>query len=54
MADLPHDTDPKLPPAEVADVMPPHAHGWWSQYVFSQDAKYIAIQYAGTATLHLG
>ncbi|WIY26115.1 cbb3-type cytochrome c oxidase subunit I [Parasedimentitalea psychrophila] len=50
MAELPHDTDPKLPPAEVADVMPPHAHGWWSHYVFSQDAKYIAIQYAGTAT----
>lgn len=50
MADLPHDTDPELPPAEVADVMPPHAHGWWSHYVFSQDAKYIAIQYAGTAT----
>jgi len=49
MADLPHDTDPQLPPAEVADVMPPHAHGWWSHYVFSQDAKYIAIQYAATA-----
>lgn len=49
MADLPHDTDPQLPPAEVADVMPPHAHSWWSRYVFSQDAKYIAIQYAGTA-----
>ena len=49
MADLPHDTEPQLPPAEVADVHPPHAHGWWSQYVFSQDAKYIAIQYAGTA-----
>jgi len=49
MADLPHDTDPQLPPAEVEDVIPPHAHGWWSHYVFSQDAKYIAIQYAGTA-----
>ncbi|TLP69326.1 cytochrome c oxidase subunit I [Parasedimentitalea maritima] len=49
MADLPHDTDPQLPPAEVADVMPPHAHSWWSHYVFSQDAKYIAIQYSGTA-----
>lgn len=49
MADLPHDTEPQLPPAEVADVQPPHAHSWWSQYVFSQDAKYIAIQYAGTA-----
>lgn len=49
MADLPHDTDPQLPPAEVADVIPPHAHGWWSHYVFSQDAKYIAIQYAATA-----
>ncbi|SDF23922.1 cytochrome c oxidase subunit I [Limimaricola pyoseonensis] len=37
------------PPAEVEDLPPPHATGWWSRWVFSQDAKYIAIQYAGTA-----
>ncbi|WP_395449767.1 cbb3-type cytochrome c oxidase subunit I [Aminobacter sp. UC22_36] len=26
-----------------------HPHSWWTKYVFSQDAKVIAIQYAGTA-----
>ncbi len=38
-----------FPPGEVPDAMPPHAHSWIGKYVFSQDAKYIAIQYAGTA-----
>src|SRR5690606_8191304 len=27
----------------------PHAHSWWTKYVFSQDAKVIAVQYAVTA-----
>ena len=27
-----------------------HPHTWLGKYVFSQDAKYIAIQYGGTAT----
>lgn len=39
-----------VPPAEVPDVDLPHPHGWWARYVFSQDAKYIAIQYSCTAT----
>ncbi|GAA2832405.1 cytochrome c oxidase subunit I [Aminobacter aminovorans] len=26
-----------------------HPHSWWTKYVFSQDAKVIAIQYSGTA-----
>lgn len=38
-----------VPPAEVADVELYHPHSWWTTYVFSQDAKVIAIQYAGTA-----
>ena len=37
------------PPAEVPDVDLYHAHSWITKYVFSQDAKVIAIQYAGTA-----
>jgi cytochrome c oxidase subunit 1 len=38
-----------IPPAEVSDVELYHPHSWWTTYVFSQDAKVIAIQYAGTA-----
>jgi cytochrome c oxidase subunit I len=41
--------DAHIPPAEVPDVHPPHAHSWIGKWVFSQDAKYIAIQYSGTA-----
>jgi cytochrome c oxidase subunit 1 len=36
-------------PAEVPEVDLYHAHSWWTKYVFCQDAKVIAIQYAGTA-----
>ena len=36
-------------PAEVPDVELYHPHSWWTTYVFSQDAKVIAIQYSGTA-----
>ncbi|MFW8635161.1 cbb3-type cytochrome c oxidase subunit I [Cribrihabitans pelagius] len=49
MTDYLPEPDRSLPPREVPDVMPPHAHGWIGRYVFSQDAKYIAIQYSGTA-----
>ena len=49
MVDRRTDENVGLPPREVADILPPHAHGWIGRYVFSQDAKYIAIQYAGTA-----
>jgi len=39
-----------IPPAEVEDVELYHAKTWVTKYVFSQDAKVIAIQYAVTAT----
>jgi cytochrome c oxidase subunit 1 len=39
-----------ITPAEVPDVDLYHPHSWWTTYVFSQDAKIIAIQYGGTAT----
>ncbi len=38
-----------IPPAEVPDVELYHAHSWITKYVFSQDAKVIAIQYSITA-----
>ncbi|MEX1206654.1 MAG: cbb3-type cytochrome c oxidase subunit I [Dongiaceae bacterium] len=38
-----------IPPAEVAEVELYHSKSWWTTYVFSQDAKVIAIQYAVTA-----
>ena len=39
-----------VPPAEVGEVELYHPHSWWTKYVFSQDAKVIAVQYAATAT----
>src|SRR6185312_17524351 len=38
-----------IPSAEVGDVELYHPHSWWTKYVFSQDAKVIAIQYSVTA-----
>ncbi len=38
-----------VPPAEVQDVELYHAKSWITKYVFCQDAKVIAIQYAMTA-----
>src|SRR3954469_22134550 len=38
-----------VPPAEVEDVELYHPHSWVTKYVFSQDAKVIAIQYSLTA-----
>src|SRR3954466_3028688 len=38
-----------IPPAEVEDVELYHAHSWVTKYVFSQDAKVIAVQYASPA-----
>src|SRR5215204_2559368 len=37
------------PPAELEEVELYHPHSWWTTYVFSQDAKVIAIQYSLTA-----
>ncbi len=49
MADTtPHAAD-LVPPAEVPEVELYHPHSWWTKYVFSQDAKVIAIQYSATA-----
>jgi cytochrome c oxidase subunit 1 len=49
MADAtPHVAD-NIPAAEVPEVELYHPHSWWTKYVFSQDAKVIAIQYSGTA-----
>src|SRR6266511_3823758 len=38
-----------IPPAEVKDVELYHPKSWVTKYVFSQDAKVIAIQYSITA-----
>jgi cytochrome c oxidase subunit 1 len=38
-----------IPPAELPEVELYHANSWITKYVFSQDAKVIAIQYSGTA-----
>ena len=38
-----------VPPAETEDVELYHAKSWVTKYVFSQDAKVIAIQYSFTA-----
>jgi cytochrome c oxidase subunit 1 len=50
MADVTADTVGSVGPAEVAEVDLYHAHTWITKYVFSQDAKVIAIQYSATAT----
>src|SRR6476660_5678648 len=49
MVDIPYDRIADIPPAEVADVELYHPHSFLTKYVWSQDAKVIAIQYGGTA-----
>ncbi|KAB0268640.1 cytochrome c oxidase subunit I [Microvirga brassicacearum] len=49
MVDVPLDTFGGLPPPEVPDVDLYHPKSWVTKYVFSQDAKVIAIQYSATA-----
>ena len=46
-----HTTSPDAiaPLAEIEDVELYHPKSWWTRYVFSQDAKVIAIQYSITA-----
>jgi cytochrome c oxidase subunit I len=46
---VPGTLDPAVPAAEVPDVELYHPHSWVTKYVFSQDAKTIAIQYSITA-----
>src|SRR3979490_188668 len=50
MVDVPYDAIADIPPAEVAEVELYHPRSWWTHYVFSQDAKIIAIQYSLTAS----
>jgi cytochrome c oxidase subunit I len=51
MSAVAHDESAYAPPAELPDPAAdlPHAHGFWSTYVFSQDAKTIGLQYGCTA-----
>src|SRR3981189_1332779 len=49
MVDVPFDTVAGIPPAEVGEVELYQRRSWWTRYVFSQDAKVIAIQYSITA-----
>jgi cytochrome c oxidase subunit 1 len=50
MAEIVADTVGSIGPAEVAEVELYHATSWLTKYVFCQDAKVIAIQYALTAS----
>ena len=51
MAQVTHDADILVPPAEIEDVNDQlyHPKTWLGKYVFCQDAKVIAIQYSITA-----
>lgn len=49
MVDVMHGASEPLPAAEVEDIELYHPHSWVTKYVFSQDAKIIAIQYSMVA-----
>jgi cytochrome c oxidase subunit 1 len=49
MSEITLGPEPIIPAAEVEDVELYHAHSWITKYVFSQDAKVIAVQYSITA-----
>ena len=49
MVDVTPNESAYVPPAEVAEDDLYHPKSWITRYVFCQDAKVIAIQYAGTA-----
>src|ERR687898_1412151 len=49
MVNIPSSINDPIPPAEVEDVELYHPHSWWTTYVFSQDAKFIALQSSMTA-----
>jgi len=49
MADIAPTAGSQVPPAEVEDAELYHAKSFWTKYIFSQDAKVIAIQYSSTA-----
>src|SRR6202008_1582067 len=50
MVDIPYEAIADVPPAEAPDVELYHPKSWVTKYVFSQDAKVIAVQYALTAS----
>ncbi|KJF72791.1 cbb3-type cytochrome c oxidase subunit I [Agrobacterium arsenijevicii] len=49
MVEIGSDAGQVIQPAEVEDIELYHPKSWWTKYVFSQDAKIIAIQYFLTA-----
>ena len=49
MTDSPHEASATAPIAEIEEMELYHPHSWWMKYVFSQDAKVIAVQYSVTA-----
>jgi cytochrome c oxidase subunit 1 len=49
LTDVTHDAQDFVPPAEVAEEELYHPKTWLGKYVFSQDAKIIALQYSITA-----
>ncbi len=49
MASVPHEESLYVPPAEVAEAELYHAKTFIGKYIWSQDAKVIAVQYAITA-----
>ncbi|MFT7651658.1 MAG: cytochrome c oxidase subunit 1 [Limisphaerales bacterium] len=49
MSDHTHDAMDFVPPAEIEEEELYHAKTWLGKYVFSQDAKIIAVQYSVTA-----
>jgi|TARA_B110000263_G_scaffold213743_1_gene197876 cytochrome c oxidase subunit 1 len=49
MVDITPEKIENVGPAEVPEADLYHAHSWWTKYVFSQDAKVIAVQYGCTA-----
>ena len=49
LTDVTHDAQDFAPPAEVAEEELYHPKTWLGKYVFSQDAKIIALQYSITA-----
>ena len=49
MVDITPEKIENVGPAEVPEADLYHAHSWWTKYVFSQDAKVIAIQYGSPA-----
>lgn len=49
MSTITHDADDSVAPAEIPEMELYHPKTWLGKYVFSQDAKVIAVQYTVTA-----